>query len=1081
MGCNTRDLTLAASTASAAVLVCTAPVLGQANTDEVVAKQSTISAADAQALKEKMTSQEFLDAEIRRLTELKRQELANQPRRRGPAQQGAMRGGGSGGEDCATAEPVVLGVGGMNEDIVLSGDTSGAVDDLNDIPDCDYGISGAPDLVYVWTPDTDGILSASTCSDAAYDTKLYIYENTCGDDDAIVGCDDDTGGCAGFTSQIAGVSVTAGNQYYIVVDGWNAGSSGTFNLTLGYANPAGAADTCEEANDIFAAGGVDPWEFPLTITGSTAAANDDYNEVCPYTTTGAPDVVYTFETGAAGTFPETISIDLCQGNTNYDSKVYVWKFSCEGSVVGCNDDACTSASGQPFVSQIPSIELDSNSTYFVVVDGWSGADLGTFFMTIDDATPPPPAPTCSGSSGAPFSAAVDSTAGVGFRLSEPEFGFTQVSKLDLSNATSISEMRWWGTNLELDPTTGLLDPTASCDGSASTYDVVIFDDLFGAPGAERCRYSGVSPVVTGTEFFPLAAFENLEIIQYDLDLAGMTNEATGEVGCQTLGGWVAITGNAEAVGLEPVCAFLWATSALRDTEVGSLTISGGAVTESQDILSFCGLGFALNPGQQTGACCSESTGFPFDDGPCEDGFIATDCQNLFAGEAFPFVACDEIECFVTQGACCIGDTGDANEFQCLGVMSVDDCDSMAAGLGVDPADFEWKPENGCFECDVAPPAGDNCGNAIVVTDGSTTLFSTVGATLEDGESASVSCTGGTGNNSVWASFTAPAGEALLVTFDTCGSALDTILTAWDACPGDDGAELACNDDSCGLQSEIQVIVEPGETVLIRGTGWNDAQGPFVLNVTSEAIPPAACCTDSGCVIVDSPSECDALSGAYRLGIGDCADAHCNDTCETADSTSLAGISATPTTLNVTTGAGVEDGFFADSSCWVSSGGNQAAWYTFVAPCDGDFSAVTTAAIDTEMLLFDVTEGCPVAGELTQIAEGCDDQCVAGGFSACIQDIPLVAGNTYALRVAAFGAGTLSGAPVDVDIQGVDCGGGGVDCPGDATGDLTVGLADLLAVLSAWGTTDADADVDDSGLVGLGDLLAVLSAWGTSCE
>ncbi len=73
-------------------------------------------------------------------------------------------------------------------------------------------------------------------------------------------------------------------------------------------------------------------------------------------------------------------------------------------------------------------------------------------------------------------------------------------------------------------------------------------------------------------------------------------------------------------------------------------------------------------------------------------------------------------------------------------------------------------------------------------------------------------------------------------------------------------------------------------------------------------------------------------------------------------------------------------------------------------------------------------------------------------------------------------------PPSADTPGAEnvaCAAG--DCPGDADGDLTVGLSDLLAVLSAWGTTDPDADVDDDGSVGLSDLLAVLSNWGTSCE
>jgi len=57
----------------------------------------------------------------------------------------------------------------------------------------------------------------------------------------------------------------------------------------------------------------------------------------------------------------------------------------------------------------------------------------------------------------------------------------------------------------------------------------------------------------------------------------------------------------------------------------------------------------------------------------------------------------------------------------------------------------------------------------------------------------------------------------------------------------------------------------------------------------------------------------------------------------------------------------------------------------------------------------------------------------------------------------------------------------VVCEGDTNSDNAVGLADLLNVLSNWGSDDPSADVDDSGTVGLADLLSVLSNWGAVCE
>lgn len=59
-----------------------------------------------------------------------------------------------------------------------------------------------------------------------------------------------------------------------------------------------------------------------------------------------------------------------------------------------------------------------------------------------------------------------------------------------------------------------------------------------------------------------------------------------------------------------------------------------------------------------------------------------------------------------------------------------------------------------------------------------------------------------------------------------------------------------------------------------------------------------------------------------------------------------------------------------------------------------------------------------------------------------------------------------------------------DCRADVNLDGQVDFADILAVLSAWGTDDADADLappTGDGIVGFDDLLGVLAAWGPCPE
>ena len=51
------------------------------------------------------------------------------------------------------------------------------------------------------------------------------------------------------------------------------------------------------------------------------------------------------------------------------------------------------------------------------------------------------------------------------------------------------------------------------------------------------------------------------------------------------------------------------------------------------------------------------------------------------------------------------------------------------------------------------------------------------------------------------------------------------------------------------------------------------------------------------------------------------------------------------------------------------------------------------------------------------------------------------------------------------------------CLGDVNGDGWVDSADLLSVISAWGTADEVADLNADGIVDSMDLLEVISGWG----
>ena len=91
----------------------------------------------------------------------------------------------------------------------------------------------APEVVYRWIPGKSGAARLETCGTGTnYDTVLYLRSSTC-DSGPEVACNDDTCPVAvndHWGSRIA-PTVTAGQTYYVVVDGYN-GRSGTFRLSV---------------------------------------------------------------------------------------------------------------------------------------------------------------------------------------------------------------------------------------------------------------------------------------------------------------------------------------------------------------------------------------------------------------------------------------------------------------------------------------------------------------------------------------------------------------------------------------------------------------------------------------------------------------------------------------------------------------------------------------------------------------------------------------------------------------------------------------------------------------------------------
>jgi hypothetical protein len=130
-----------------------------------------------------------------------------------------------------------------------------------------------------------------------------------------------------------------------------------------------------------------------------------------------------------------------------------------------------------------------------------------------------------------------------------------------------------------------------------------------------------------------------------------------------------------------------------------------------------------------------------------------------------------------------------------------------------------------------PLTNDACVDRIVVTDG-VTLFDTTGATTDGIPHAACDAFGDADVGSdVWFNYTATQTGFLRI--ELCGSAYDTKLAAYNTCvcPATEDNLIACNDDTCGLQSRVQFDVTQGQCIKIRVGGFLGATGQGQMTIS----------------------------------------------------------------------------------------------------------------------------------------------------------------------------------------------------------------------------------------------------------
>jgi len=118
--------------------------------------------------------------------------------------------------------------------------------------------------------------------------------------------------------------------------------------------------------------------LPYTDTDNSCAFFDDYDEVCPYSGSTAPDAVYAFTPD----MDMEICIDLCY--SLYDTKVFVYENEwTPGFPYACNDDFYFAAPCYTYSSAIEDLPVYAGNTYYIVVDGYYGS-CGTYQLDVGE-------------------------------------------------------------------------------------------------------------------------------------------------------------------------------------------------------------------------------------------------------------------------------------------------------------------------------------------------------------------------------------------------------------------------------------------------------------------------------------------------------------------------------------------------------------------------------------------------------------------------------------------------------------------------------------------------------------------------
>jgi len=332
-------------------------------------------------------------------------------------------------------------------------------------------------------------------------------------------------------------------------------------------------------------------------------------------------------------------------------------------------------------------------------------------------------------------------------------------------------------------------------------------------------------------------------------------------------------------------------------------------------------------------------------------------------------------------------------------------------LQVGDGPFAFAPGADSFTINVGvpPPAEDNCATPIAISGLGSFLFDNTNATTGTEGQFEAPCTffgSTTVNNDVWYDWTAT--HSGMAAIETCNSFVDTKIAVYAGvgCPIS-GTALACNDDTCGLQSRTIFPVVAGQhyTLQLGLYPFTQLGGPGTFDMIV-VIPPA------------------------------------NDDCSTPTTIATASPLSWDNTYATTGSQGQ-----SEALCFAAGSTNLYldVWYTWTATFTGTAGARTcnTTFIDTRIAVYDGA-GCPSNSALACV----DDFC----FLQTLVTFPCVLGQQYTLQVGTYG-------PTDFGTGGIDVFDAAPPTNDDCSAAIAVGTSTPTSFDNSFATTGAEGQFE----------------------